>query len=108
MSREYVLQPFRGAVNLQIDYASELNGQQYAAVWTDGMRAAGWIETRPGDDDPGAIELLHKLAKKQRARWPEFAVDAVALSGRDSERVGVVSHELGTTVMCDTPVDVRL
>lgn len=40
----------------------------------DGLLKEGWIEVRPGDDDPGAIELMHKLAKKQRARWPEFAV----------------------------------
>jgi len=32
MSREYVLQPFRPAVDLQIDYAGELNEQQHAAV----------------------------------------------------------------------------
>src|SRR5438876_5034274 len=32
MSREYVLQPFGAAVQLQIDYAKELNEQQYAAV----------------------------------------------------------------------------
>ena len=32
MSREYVLQPFRTAIHLQIDYAGELNGQQHAAV----------------------------------------------------------------------------
>src|SRR5260370_32660390 len=32
MSREYVLRPFGGAVHLQIDYAKELNEQQYAAV----------------------------------------------------------------------------
>ena len=32
MSREYVLQPFRPAVHLQIDYAGELNEQQHAAV----------------------------------------------------------------------------
>src|SRR5919201_787651 len=32
MSREYVLQPFRAAVKLQIDYACELNEQQLAAV----------------------------------------------------------------------------
>src|SRR5947209_16911492 len=32
MSREYVVQPFRAAVQLQIDYAKELNEQQYAAV----------------------------------------------------------------------------
>src|SRR5260370_35010122 len=32
MSREYVLHPFRAAAQLQIDYAKELNEQQYAAV----------------------------------------------------------------------------
>jgi DNA helicase II / ATP-dependent DNA helicase PcrA len=32
MSREYVLQPFRAPVHLQIDYARELNEQQVAAV----------------------------------------------------------------------------
>ena len=32
MSRDYVLQPFHSAVHLQIDYARELNEQQYAAV----------------------------------------------------------------------------
>src|SRR5438094_4287281 len=32
MSRDYVLQPFRPPVNLQIDYAQELNPQQHAAV----------------------------------------------------------------------------
>ena len=32
MSREYVLQPFRAPIHLQIDYARELNEQQYQAV----------------------------------------------------------------------------
>lgn len=32
MSRDYVLQPFRPAVDLQIDYEGELNPQQHAAV----------------------------------------------------------------------------
>src|SRR5436190_21655755 len=32
MSREYVLQEFRGSVELKIDYARELNQQQYEAV----------------------------------------------------------------------------
>lgn len=31
------------------------------------------IETRPGDDDPGAVALLHKLARVSRRRWPEDA-----------------------------------
>src|SRR6058998_1320828 len=32
MSREYTLQPFSAPVELQIDYAGELNPQQHAAV----------------------------------------------------------------------------
>src|SRR2546430_10131921 len=32
MSREYVLEPFRREIALQIDYARELNEQQHAAV----------------------------------------------------------------------------
>ncbi len=36
--------------------------------------AHGVIETRPGDDDPGAVALLHRLARVSRKRWPEDAV----------------------------------
>jgi coenzyme F420 hydrogenase subunit beta len=39
------------------------------------MVADGSIIVRPGDEDPGAIALLHKLAAKSRQRWPGFAVD---------------------------------
>jgi coenzyme F420 hydrogenase subunit beta len=39
------------------------------------MVADGSITVRPGDEDPGAIALLHKLAAKSRERWPAFAVD---------------------------------
>ncbi|MGC8462668.1 MAG: Coenzyme F420 hydrogenase/dehydrogenase, beta subunit C-terminal domain [Acidimicrobiales bacterium] len=45
----------------------------------DDMVAAGAIETRPGDDDPGAIALLHKLARVSRRRWP---ATAEAMPGR--------------------------
>ncbi len=38
------------------------------------MAKAGRIETRPGDDDPGAIALMHKLAAKSRKRWPAEGV----------------------------------
>ena len=38
-----------------------------------GLIDAGAIETRPGDDDPGAIALMRKLARVSRKRWPESA-----------------------------------
>lgn len=41
----------------------------------DRMVAAGRIQTRPGTDDPAGVELMHKLSRKSRKRWPEFAVD---------------------------------
>ena len=38
------------------------------------MLEQGVIEGRPGDDDPGALALLRKLATVSRRRWPEFAL----------------------------------
>ena len=38
------------------------------------MEAAGVIETRPIEDDPGAVTLLHKLSRVSRKRWPATAV----------------------------------
>src|SRR5688500_4662200 len=35
----------------------------------------GSIIARPGDEDPGAIALMNKLAQKSRDRWPSTAVD---------------------------------
>ena len=37
------------------------------------MQADGTIETRPAEDDPGALALLDKLARASRRRWPETA-----------------------------------
>ena len=39
----------------------------------DAMKSGNLIETRPGDDDPGAVALLHRLAKLSRKRWPADA-----------------------------------
>jgi len=41
----------------------------------DGMVGDGVIQVRPGDDDPGAIALMRKLARVSRRRWPETAVE---------------------------------
>ncbi|MHB8826848.1 MAG: Coenzyme F420 hydrogenase/dehydrogenase, beta subunit C-terminal domain, partial [Acidimicrobiales bacterium] len=43
-------------------------------VLMESLRESGAIETRPGDDDPGAVALLHKLAQVSRKRWPADAV----------------------------------
>jgi len=47
----------------------------------DAMRRDGAIEVRPGDDDPGAIKLLHRLAAKSRSRWPASAAKAPGRAG---------------------------
>ena len=41
------------------------------------MIAAGVIEAKPGDSDPGAIALMRKLAEKSRSRWPTTAEASV-------------------------------
>jgi coenzyme F420 hydrogenase subunit beta len=38
------------------------------------LEAAGAIEVRPSTDDPAAIELMAKLSRVSRRRWPESAV----------------------------------
>jgi coenzyme F420 hydrogenase subunit beta len=38
------------------------------------MEQAGVIETRPIEDDPGAVTLLNKLSRASRKRWPATAV----------------------------------
>jgi coenzyme F420 hydrogenase subunit beta len=43
------------------------------------MVSSGAIQTRPGDDDPAAIDLMHKLSRRSRKRWPESAVDLPGL-----------------------------
>jgi coenzyme F420 hydrogenase subunit beta len=43
------------------------------------MIADGSIVARPGDEDPGAIALMRKLAEKSRSRWPVWAEAGVRL-----------------------------
>jgi len=45
-----------------------------------GMAADGVVETRPGDDDPGALDLLRKLARVSRRRWPQSEVEGPGLA----------------------------
>jgi coenzyme F420 hydrogenase subunit beta len=43
------------------------------------MEADGTIETRPGQDDPGALALLERLSRASRRRWPDSAPGAPRL-----------------------------
>jgi coenzyme F420 hydrogenase subunit beta len=45
-------------------------GRELFAAMVDG----GALETRPGDDDPGAIALMRRLSRVSRKRWPATAV----------------------------------
>jgi coenzyme F420 hydrogenase subunit beta len=47
------------------------------AEWIAELVEAGWITVRPGSEDPAALELMDKLAARQRRRWP-------ALQGPDN------------------------
>jgi coenzyme F420 hydrogenase subunit beta len=42
----------------------------------DSLVEAGAVETRPAADDPGAVELLRKLSRVSRRRWPAEAAMA--------------------------------
>ncbi len=48
----------------------------------------GSIEARPGDEDPGAIALMHKLAAKSRERWPQTAEATVRIGLPEPKRKG--------------------
>ena len=60
------------------------------------MLADGVIQVRPGDDDPDAIALMHKLSRKSRKRWPEFALPEPGLVRRSAE-AGVDRARLRTS-----------
>jgi len=44
-------------------------------IWNDAL-ADGVVESRPGSEDPAALELMKKLAVKSRKRWPMEEVAA--------------------------------
>ena len=39
----------------------------------DAMVAAGAVHTRPADEDPQAVDLMRRLARASRRRWPQDA-----------------------------------
>ncbi len=66
-----------GGIGNETDWTLTVVRTELGRAIIDAMIADGVIETRPGDDDPAAIALMHRLAKKSRERWPEWARDEV-------------------------------
>ncbi len=66
-----------GGIGNETDWTLTIVRTDLGRAVIKAMIEDGVIETRPGDDDPGAIALMHRLAENSRKRWPEWApVDA--------------------------------
>src|SRR5690606_1670256 len=64
-----------GGIGKDNDWTLTIGRTDLGREITSRMSDDGSIIARPGDEDPGAIALLHKLATKSRERWPAFAAD---------------------------------
>ncbi len=62
-----------GGIGDETDWTLTVVRTDLGRAVIEAMIADGVIETRPGDDDPGAIALMHRLAQKSRSRWPDWA-----------------------------------
>jgi len=66
-----------GGIGEETDWTLTIVRTDLGRAVIQAMMADGVIETRPGDDDPGAMALLHRLAQKSRQRWPAWAAEEV-------------------------------
>jgi len=62
-----------GGIGAFADYTLTLARPETGREILTKLAEAGLIETRPATDDPGAIQLLHRLSRVSRRRWPEGA-----------------------------------
>jgi len=65
-----------GGIGNETDWTLTIVRTELGRAVIDAMVKDGAIETRPGDDDPGAIALMHRLAENSRKRWPDWAQPA--------------------------------
>ncbi len=66
-----------GGIGNETDWTLTVVRTELGRAIIDAMIKDGYIETRPGDDDPAAVALMHRLAKKSRERWPAWAREEV-------------------------------
>jgi coenzyme F420 hydrogenase subunit beta len=76
-----------GGIGDATDWTLTIVRTELGRAIIDAMVRDGALDTRPGDDDPGAIALMHKLAQKSRERWPAWAQPAA--------RVGIPEKKPG-------------
>jgi coenzyme F420 hydrogenase subunit beta len=62
-----------GGIGDATDWTLTLVRSDLGRAVVQAMIADGVLETRPADDDPGAIALMRKLSQKSRERWPGWA-----------------------------------
>src|SRR3982751_4168610 len=111
MSREYVLEPFRREISLQIDYAKELNEQQLGAVTappgpalviagagsgktrTLVYRAAFLLEQGIPPDRILLLTFTNKAAKEMMRRVEDL------LGGKPSSLWGGTFHSIGNRIL---------
>lgn len=62
-----------GGIGNETDWTLTIVRTDLGRAVIEAMVKDGVIETRPGDDDPGAIALMNRLAANSRKRWPDWA-----------------------------------
>ena len=68
-----------GGIGDETDWTLTIVRTELGRAVISAMVEDGVIETRPGDDDPGAIALMHRLAQRSRDRWPTWANEQIRL-----------------------------
>ncbi len=66
-----------GGIGAELDWTLTIVRTELGREIISRMIADGSIVARPGDSDPGAIELMRKLSIKSRQRWPDWAAGTV-------------------------------
>ncbi len=62
-----------GGIGNETDWTLTIIRTELGRAIIEAMAKDGAIDVRPGDDDPAAIALMHRLAQKSRERWPDWA-----------------------------------
>ena len=68
-----------GGIGNETDWTLTVVRTDLGRAIIEAMIKDGVIDTRPGDDDPAAIDLMRRLSQKSRERWPQWANQSAAV-----------------------------